>query len=317
MSPMFSIRSCMCLLAAIAVLCNSVPALAQDGQPADKGQPKQEPVKKLTSAEQIQEALAKNVTIDYIGQSMNEVLLHVTKKTGVPFALDMNAAHGHFNQVMAMPMGGFGFAGGGGPGFPGMPGFQTSLKIQNAPLGKGIKQFLQKQNLSYAVVGNRVLITGEQQALVLQMKQLVEVDVAKTAMNKALQDLAKKNGATLLIDPAASKDAEAEVSLKLDSVSLETAVRLLAFAGGMKAVRVDNVLVVTSPTRAALLPAETPYPSLPPSAPMDIDENNAGPGFPGGIPGAPGQPVPPGVDPAVPMRVPDVNPNGVVDPQGN
>jgi hypothetical protein len=314
-------------MVALALLCCTAPVWAGGAKPDSAGgDPSKTPPApaKLTSAEQIQAALDKNITIDYASQSLFEILRHVTKKTGIPFSMDQNT----YYQVF--PDGGMGFGGGfgpngpiGGPGIPGFPGGGgvSTLTIKDAPLGKGLKQFLKTKNMSYVIHNNKVLVTGEAQALVHQMKMPVDVDVSKQPLQQVLINLGKKSGVNILIDPVSAKEAAAEVSLKVEGVSLETAVRLLAFAAGMKSVRVDNVLVVTTPARAALLPAEAKLPSVPTPVPMDVGEEGM-PGFPGGgVPGFPGA-VPPGVDPMMvppapgipPMAVPGVvNPDGTVD----
>src|SRR5205823_1000138 len=138
------------LLAILALLCWSPALQAQVEKPGEKpgGEKpggKEEVAKKLATSEQIQDALTKNVTLDIHGQSLQDVLLQVSKKTGVPFSVDSHSTSMFPGSGM-----GFGFAGGPGAGgfgpppMPGMPGAggANALKIQNVALGKGLKQFL-------------------------------------------------------------------------------------------------------------------------------------------------------------------------------
>jgi len=147
----------------------------------------------------------------------------------------------------------------------------------------------------------------------------------------------KKSGATILLDTTLDKKALQEpVTLKLDSVSLENAVRLLAFQANMKSVRVGNIIMVTTGEKAKLLPEETQLQQHYHPQWVDIDENGAampGGGFGGGAPGFPGGA--PMIDPAVPNAAPaqpgavapqpgavpvpmpgEAAPGGVVNPDG-
>src|SRR5438105_4858356 len=80
------------------------------------------------------------------------------------------------------------------------------------------------------------------------------------------QKLAKETATNLVIDPRMAKEAQATVSVELDEVPLESAVRLLAEMAGLKPVRLGNVLFVTSKTAAVSLRADpdlVPRPALP------------------------------------------------------
>jgi hypothetical protein len=107
----------------------------------------------------------------------------------------------------------------------------------------------------------------------------------------------------LLVDPRVSKEAQSPVTLQLDDVPLETAVRLMAEVSGLKAVRMGNVLFVTNKANAAELRAEPDL--VPPLKSSNADEVVV-PGI-GAIPGvkiAPGV-VPPPAVPVVPEKAND------------
>ncbi len=261
----------------------------------EKPDPKPEVAKKLTTPEEIHEALGKKVDIHYAGQSLYEVLWHVSKKTGVPISVDQNSV-----GVVGMP--------GGWPQQPGVPGGINSvtLKIDNAPLGSGLSQFLQKYQLAPLVHGNRLVILHKHQALYEQMREPINLDITKVELAKALNDLAKKTGINIVLD--GGENAQSMITLKLNGVALETAVRLIAYQGSLKSVRVDNVLVVGDAKKIALLPAENPLQPVTTPHFVEVTEQMAQqgigqPGFP--QPGfGPGPGFNPGIAPPPPMKVP-------------
>ncbi len=259
----------------------SSPASAGE-QPAAQPDPQPKETKKLSTTELIVQALPKNVTMDIQGQTLHEVLGHVSKRTNIPIVLDTN-------NVMTFPggmIGGFGIAGGGfAPGMPGMNAGPMTLSIKNAPLGTGLKKFLQTRNLTFAVVDGKLAVTNAQQALVQQMRQTVDVHFDNVPVHKALHDLARQTGTHIMLDAESEKDAK--ITLKLSGVSVETAVRLVAFKAGLKSVRVDDMIVVATRERAALLPAETPLPQVHGGHFQDVNDINANNGG-GGVPGVPG-----------------------------
>jgi type II secretory pathway component HofQ len=82
------------------------------------------------------------------------------------------------------------------------------------------------------------------------MRQRVSVDLEKTPFADALKQISRQTGANLILDTRVEKDAAAKVSLQMEDVPLETAVRLLAEMAGLKPVRVGNVLFVTGKANA-------------------------------------------------------------------
>src|SRR5438309_2064829 len=94
------------------------------------------------------------------------------------------------------------------------------------------------------------------------------------AGRKVLDDVAdmRYEGRSLnvVVDPRLKDKADAKVTLKLDDVPLETAVRLLAEVAELRAVRMNNVLFVTTPERAEKLrpDADGPVPASPVNPPF-------------------------------------------------
>ena len=64
-------------------------------------------------------------------------------------------------------------------------------------------------------------------------------------LTRALRQLARDTATNVIVDTRAEKDAQATVTMQLEDVPLETAVRLLSEMAGLKPVRVGNVLFVT------------------------------------------------------------------------
>ena len=118
-----------------------------------------------------------------------------------------------------------------------------------------------------------------------QLRQRVSVDCDGTAFAAAAKQLAADTGANVVVDPRLGDKANKAVTLKLDDVPLETAVRLLAEVADLRAVRMSNVLFVTTPEKAKALRKDGDAPTSP--SPLN-------PFFPGGgvpVPGVIGGPA--------------------------
>lgn len=152
-----------------------------------------------------------------------------------------------------------------------------TVKLRGGKVREGLTAALAQSNLSHAIVGGAVYIGFEADVIARQMRQRVSVDGEATTLSAVLKSLADESGANVTIDPRVlQKQADPAVKLKLDDVPLETAVRLLAEVGGLAAVRMNNVLFVTTEERAARLmpvsdppaaaaaaPAATAFPAVP------------------------------------------------------
>jgi type II secretory pathway component GspD/PulD (secretin) len=216
----------------------------------------QEPAKRAPKdAAAIRKALDEKITLDFATQNLQEALEHLHQKTKIRFVLDNNAM-----QFMG---GGPGIGAGiGGPGIPGfqggagMPALQLSLKSDNGKVRTALQNLLSPQHLSYTILADSVLISTEEFGYQRQMQQRVSVDVKEVALTDALKKLTEETGATLLIDPRQGEKAKGKISLQLDDVTLETALRLLTELGDLSTVRVGNVVFVTTEQRAEKLRKE-------------------------------------------------------------
>jgi hypothetical protein len=141
----------------------------------------------------------------------------------------------------------------------------VNLKLKDVKVRSVLKSMLSTQNLSYAIIGDTVLISTDEVAMFRQMRQRVNVDFEKVEFASAMKHLARETATNLMLDSRVAKDAKAEVSLQMEDVPLETAVRLMAEMIGLKPVRVGNVLFVTSKASANEMRADPDFgPSMPP-----------------------------------------------------
>src|SRR5262249_31937001 len=132
----------------------------------------------------------------------------------------------------------------------------ASIKVTNARLRTGLRAMLGQFNLSYTILGDRVLITSEEMAVYRQLRPPVSLDLDGTPLRTALNQLARQTAVNLLLDPRAAKEAQTPLTVRVDDVPLEAAVRLLAEFAGLKPARMGNVLLVTTEERADKLRAE-------------------------------------------------------------
>lgn len=257
------------------------------------GAPEDAPARELSAAEKVRKALDQTMLLDYTGQSFHDVIQHLRDKTKLNFMLDQIA----LGQI-GIPVEEI-------PGQPGQP-MQFHLKgDKNTKVRSALQRMLNGYSLTYVILEDSVLITTEEMGLHRQMRQRVSVEVNNEALSKALRDLARRTALNLIIDPQV-KDAENKVSLQLEDATLETTVRLLAEIGGLKSVRMGNVLFITSEARANKLRKEDQQQPVNPYNPRDMVApavfGNVGAGIGAGI-------VPPAVAaPPAPPPNPDAPP---------
>jgi type II secretory pathway component GspD/PulD (secretin) len=149
----------------------------------------------------------------------------------------------------------------------------VELKMKEGKLRNALRAIAGQYNLTYAIVGDSLLVTTEELAVYKQLKQRISVDFDAVPLSKALKELSTKYGVNVVIDPrtARTKTAENPVTLRVDDVPFEAAVRLLCEMADLKPARMGNVIFVTTEARAdklrdsdSLVPAPgVPMPGLP------------------------------------------------------
>jgi hypothetical protein len=189
---------------------------------------------------------------------------------------------------------------------------QVNVNLKSVKLRDGLNAALAPQNLRFGFVREGILISTEEGLTSRQLRQRVSVDCHGTGFAAAAKALADDTGANVVLDPRLKDRANAAVDLKLDDVPLETAIRLLAEVADLRAVRMSNVLFVTSPERAEKLrpDADGPVPASPFSPFLPVPPPG-GIGFGGGFGGvavpdmaveAPAVPPAPPAPPAPPPK---------------
>ncbi|MFO0967313.1 MAG: hypothetical protein U0793_17275 [Gemmataceae bacterium] len=279
----------------------------QVGSAQDEGPVKE---RKETPAEKIRKALDQSMTLDFAGNSLEDVLNHLKAKTGVNFVLDRVVVGSLF------PIDDVG--GGMAPGAA-----QVHIKCdKGGKVRTALQRTLNAYNLTYVIVDDSVLVTTEEIGIYRQMRQRISVNVDNESLKIALKDLSRTTGLNLVLDPRQAKTADTKVTLTLEDATLETAVKLLAEMGNLKAVQMGNVLFVTDEDRARKIRKDegpihrSPNPldgMLPPGVAVPGVGGIGGMGMGlggviGGPAGVPARPAVEAVPAPPPMVVPDMPP---------
>jgi hypothetical protein len=272
------------LVAALFVIAAAGPVV---GAPAPKSTVKADPV----AAEAIRKALDATGKFEFTELNLSAVLNTIAEHYKISIVLDRAV----LQQMGFEP--------------EGMP---VELKMKEGKLRNALRALVGQYNLTFAIVGDALLITTEEVAVYRQLKQRISVDYDAVPLSKAIKELSTKYGVNVVMDPRAvkSKSADNPVTLQVEDVPFEAAVRLMCEMAELKPARMGNVIFVTTEARAdklrdgdSLVPAPTP-PA--PTAPGLM------PGFGGlggGIGGAvPGVINPPPAPPAVAPPVVDTPP---------
>jgi hypothetical protein len=144
----------------------------------------------------------------------------------------------------------------------------VTFALREVKLRDALAQALAPYHLHYGVVGGQVIVSTEEVVIAKQLRQ--RVSIAPGSIGSIVKQLADQTGANVVLDPRQKKfAAEAQSDLELTDVPLETAVRLAAEVAGMKAVRMGNVMFVTSEARGEKLRVDADGPTQPtvPTAP--------------------------------------------------
>jgi hypothetical protein len=188
------------------------------------------------AAEKNRKALDRIVSVEFSDQVLSAVLNQLSEQTKLKFVLDRQAVAGMAGNDPEMPI---------------------SVKLQEVKLRSALRTILAQYNLSYVVIDETVLVTTEEVAFVKQLRQRVRVACDETPLNTAIKQMVVETGANIVLDPRLPKEVkETALSLQLDEVPLDTAVRFMAEMAELKTVRVSNVLFVTTPEKAEKMKGE-------------------------------------------------------------
>ena len=220
-----------------------------------------------TPAEKLRQILDKTVDINIDGQPFHLALNQIKEEFKLPLVLDRFT----IQQIGMDP-----------------EQVQVNYKAKNVKLRSALRSILSQLNLGYGIIGDHVLVTTDEMAMYRQMRQRVSVDIEKKEFAAALKQLSRDTGVNLMVDARCAKEAKGNVTLELDDVPLETAVRLMSEMVGLKPVCVGNVMFITTKAAAKELKSDTDL--VPPNAggtqPYVLPPGAIPPGFVGpmGIP---------------------------------
>jgi hypothetical protein len=256
--------------------------LALPGVSAAPTGPDNDPKKADTPAEKIRKALDQVTDLEITDQPLHLAVAQLREQTKLNFVLD--------RQMLANL---------------GIDPEQTpiNIKLQNVKLRSALRTMLGQYNLSYALVGDAVVITTEDMALYRQLRQRVNIELDRVQFAVALKQLARETGTNLVADTRMHKESQTPVTLQLEDVPLEMVVKVMAEMAGLRSVRMGNVLFVTSKANAAELRTD---PDLMPGQQGNPAEQMFIPGGPGiGVPGGIRiAPAPPAAAPVPPPPPP-------------
>jgi len=193
----------------------------------------------------------------------------------------------------------------------------VSFDAKDITVREAMKKAFGKFNLVCGITKNGLVISSEEGVINRQMRQRVSVAAEDKALTIFTKSLAQETGLNVILDPRIAKLADAaKVTLNLDDVPVETALRLGVELAGFRTVRMNNVLLITSDERADKLKNESDRPA--PASPInpffpDFEGGGFGPGGPGGPP-IPGGPLPGGIGGAVPAVEGALPPPPMLDP---
>src|SRR5262249_35867899 len=156
------------------------------------------------------------VSVDFSAPSLNAALEHLREKADLPISID---------QVALQQLGITDDSG------------QVEIKAKNERAGQVLRKVLNAYRLAYVILDDALLVTSEDNATQRQFKQRLSVDIGDMPFRKAARDLGRVYGINIVFDPRIAKLTETPVSVQLDSVPLETAIRLLAELADVKSVR--------------------------------------------------------------------------------
>jgi hypothetical protein len=281
-------------LACLAGMLAVFPAVAVTA-PADAGG---DTKKTDTPADRIKKALDQPTDLDVSDQPLPLAIAQLREQTKINFVIDRQAIANMGIDPDSTPI---------------------NVKLQNVKLRAALRTLLGQYSLTYAVIGDTVVITSEEMAMYRQLRQRVSVDLDRVQLVTALKQLSRETSTNLVIDPRVHKESQTPVTLQLEDVPLETAVRLLAEMAGLRPVRMGNVMFVTTKANATELRQD---PDLFPQQPGQVEGQFFIPGV-GGIPKigiVPPAPAVPGLpDPAAPpVPLPpqeDKRPDGTAPPK--
>jgi hypothetical protein len=182
--------------------------------------------KEVSAAEKTKKQLDQPIRLEVTDQSLNAALNQIREQTKINFVVDRFTIQqmGYDPEQMLV-----------------------SAKLKDVKARSCLRAVLSPYNLGFAIIGDTVLVSTDDMAMHRQMKQRVTIDLEKVDLATALKRLSKDTATNLMLDSRVpAKEAKTDVTLQMDDVPLDTAVRLMAETAGLKPVKVGNVYLVTT-----------------------------------------------------------------------
>jgi type II secretory pathway component GspD/PulD (secretin) len=233
-----SLAGCLVLGAAMASVAfwSSGPAAEPDAKPS-------------SAVAKVRKALDESMSLELTDQPLSAALNKIREHTKINFVVDRLTLQQN-----------------------GIDPEQThvSVKLKDVKARSCLRAVLSPYNLGYAIIGDTVLISTDEMVMHRQVQQRVNIDLERVSLPDALKQVARDTATSIILDPRVAKKDDVtgmQVTLQLDDVPLETAVRLMAAGAGLKPVQVGNVLFVTSKANAKEILTEEAANALVPSPP--------------------------------------------------
>ncbi len=202
-----------------------------------------DPLKGEPAVEKFRRTLEQPLTVDFNGITLASAVEALRQQTKLNIVLDRASL-----QSMAINA----------------DDLRVTLKLHNVKLRTVLKQLLGQCNLSYVLDGDIMVITIDEVAIQRQVRQRVSLEFDKVPLERALKHLSRETATNLVIDPRQAAAGKSPITLTLEDVPLEVAVRLAAELAGLRSVRQGNVLFLTTKEVAAeLRKQEESSPALP------------------------------------------------------
>jgi type II secretory pathway component GspD/PulD (secretin) len=208
-----------------------VASLALTGSLVAAPGPKTDPKPERTAGEAIRKALESSGNFDFTSVTLSAVMNTLSEQYKINIVIDRMVIQqmGLEPEIM-----------------------NVELKMKEGKLRAAMRAMVGQYNLTFVTVGDSLLITTEEMAVYRQLKQRINVDFDNVPLSKAVKELSGRHGVSVVIDPRAvkTKAAENPISLQVDDVPFEAAIRLLCEMADLKPARMGNVIFVTTEARA-------------------------------------------------------------------
>ncbi len=148
------------------------------------------PEKTVSPIDKLHADLDKNITLKIERQPLNVAVDMLHEKSQINFVLD---------SLTIQQMLGF---------TPDQPPSPVEVDLKNVKVRTALRSILSPYSLSFVCIGDTVIITTEDMAMLRQMRQRVNLDLNKVEFTAALKLLARDTATNLILDSRVEKEAK-------------------------------------------------------------------------------------------------------------